>query len=238
MAETARQPLILVADDTPEYRDDIIPDRLGEDLGARSIGAGNVVDACVLAAKHHASSDDPLDLIVLDMHMPLHKDTIEVAKDGGIQFLRAYRLVQCPVVVFTAYWSFCVCERAIRSGATAYVPKQSVNTGDGGTEGGINDLVETCRRLLKPAAVAKPARLPPSDQWLRDHYTWLCQEYPNRWVAFIEAESARAARITGTEREGLFVVVVESEERLQQTMISVVAKLGSVPPIVFVEPVQ
>ena len=143
MTPTTRQPLILVADDVPEYREDTA-DRLRREFSARVITADTVMGAVEVAKEHK----DALDIIILDMHMPLDKNKAQVLIDGGIQFLRRFGADTVPVIVFTAYWSFQDCVVAVLAGAAAYIPKQSVLRGDGEEEGGINDLVATCGQLL------------------------------------------------------------------------------------------
>ncbi len=147
MTESVRQPLVLVADDDQKFREEHIPKALGR-INARILKAADVAEACRLAVEHGPDSDDPLELVVLDMHMPLREDAIEAEHDGGIHFLKSILDIQRPAVVFTAYASFRNCTLAIRAGASAYLPKMSQEVYEGGREGGVDDLVATCKRLL------------------------------------------------------------------------------------------
>ena len=231
MSQVSDRPLVLVADDDLEFREELLPEALAR-LNVRVVKAKDVREACLVAAEHDAPSEDPLDLIVLDMHMPLHEDTKDVAADGGIQFLRSYELTTCPVIVFTAYGSYRNCVGAVEAGAAAYVPKMSHDTYDG-PEGGIDDLIETCRRLLeKPKTVE--TRLPPDDDWLSRNYDWLCREFGGRWTAFVHPEPARVAGLTGIEHDGLLLKGDESADNLKRTIVAKLPLLGTIPPIVFV----
>jgi CheY-like chemotaxis protein len=147
MTNSVRQPLILVADDDKEFREELIPTALGR-INARIVSAADVDEACSIAEEHGPESKDPLELVVLDMHMPLDEEAIETVEDGGIQFLQRIIAMQRRVVVFTAYASFRNCALAIRAGASAYLPKMEQELYEGGVEGGVDDLVETCKRLL------------------------------------------------------------------------------------------
>ena len=151
MNPTTDQPLVLVADDDQEFREELIPEALAR-LSVRVLTAKDVYEALSIAMKQDAQSEDLPDLIVLDMHMPLDSDTTEIAADGGIQFLRACRLAGCPVVVFTADPSYQNCVGAVQAGAAAYLPKSSHDTYEGNQEGGIDHLVAICRRLLEEVA--------------------------------------------------------------------------------------
>jgi CheY-like chemotaxis protein len=232
MTNIERQPLILVADDDKEFRERIAPEALERRLGARVLKAKDVLQACMTVAEHAVGSGDPLDLIVLDMHMPLHDNTIRVAEDGGIRFLRSYRLVQCPVVVFTAYPSYENCVRALGAGAAAYVPKASLKKGGTSeTEGGLDALVDTCRALLEAGRV-RQSHVPPDDQWLTKNYDWLKAHFASQWVAFVEPARARAAGIAFSECDGLALISSKSKERLERQMFTSLALLEDIPPIV------
>ena len=233
MNQISEQPLILVADDDREFREELIPEALGR-LNARVLKAKDLQEACLVAAEHDASSEDALELIVLDMHMPLHEDTKEIAANGGIQFLRGFDLSTCPVIVFTGYGSYRNCVGAAQAGAAAYLPKMTQDTFEG-PEGGVDQLVETCRRLLeKPKVEADETRLPPDDDWLSRNYDWLCQEFGGRWIAFVHPVPTVKTGLAGTKHDGLLIVGDESQEKLRRTIVPELPRLGTIPPIVFV----
>lgn len=231
MNPVSEQPLVLVADDDEEFREEIIPEAMGR-LDARILTAKDVRQACLVAAQHDAESKDPLHLIVLDMHMPLHEASIDPSEDAGIQFLRSYDLTECPVVVFTAYPSYQNCVRAVEAGAAAYLPK-ATQTVWGGPEGGIDQLVETCRRLL---AKREPegTRVAPDGDWISENYDWLCREFGGRWVAFVPTSKAMSAGIEGTERAGLVIIGEESRQSLARLVVKRLPFLDAIPHILFV----
>ena len=234
------QALILVADDTPEFRERIIPKAL-ERLNARVLLAKDVLEAFLIAMKHDVHSLDPLDLVVLDMHMPLHQGSAAIAGDAGIRFLRSCRILPafdttiCPVVVFTAYPSWRDCVRAVQAGAAAYLPKQSQDT-YWGQEGGIDLLIDTCRALLTEPQEAEKCPLPLAE-WMVDHYDWLRQEYRGRWVAFVAESKAQPLALAGVARDGVIVVSGDSQEELARRIALTVVELGEeIPPISLVPP--
>jgi CheY-like chemotaxis protein len=230
MNQISDQPLILIADDDPEFREQLIPEALGR-LNSQIRKARDVEEACLVAAQQD-SKGEPLDLIVLDMHMPLHKKTKDIADDGGIQFLRGHHLTRCPVVVFTAYPSYYNCVRAVQAGAVAYLPKAEQEAYKG-KEGGIDQLVETCRELLK-APQPTESRFPPDGDWLEQNYEWLCEEFGGLWVAFVSASRAASAGIGAPERAGLVVISEKSREGLVRLIAGKLALLAEIPPIAFI----
>jgi CheY-like chemotaxis protein len=234
MTEPVRQPYVLVADDDREFREELIPKALGE-LRARVLQAANVAEACFLAAKHGAGSDDPVELVVLDMHMPLHENCLDVARDGGIRTLQFFGRCTAPVVVFTAYPSFRNCVAAVRAGASAYLPKKSQSVYKEEPEGGRDDLVETCRRLLegRPAEPPPPRTLPEPD-WMQENYEWLCGQFAEKWVAFIEPDKARAAEIEVVDRGAYGVVARDQEDALRRLLVEKAAYLGYLPEALWV----
>ncbi len=228
------RPLVLVVDDDPEFREEILPEALGR-LNARVLTAQDVLEARLVAAEHDADTNDPLNLVVLDMQMPRHGAEVETAEDGGIQFLRPYHRPDCPVVVFTAYPSYRNCVRAARAGAAAYLPKKE-HDAFGGPEGGIDGLIETCRCLLTTPPAGE-MRLPTNEDLIAQRYDALSlprEEFGDRWAALVPASKARSAGMVGTERAGLVVVTETSRERLAQLIIDKLPILGDIPHVKFV----
>lgn len=231
MSQVNDRPCILVADDDPEFREELLPEALGR-LNARVLTAKDVLEACLVVAEHGAQSKDPLDLIVLDMHMPCNADSAQIAEEAGIQFLRACHLTDSPVVVFTAYPSYRNCVRAVQAGAVAYLPKKEHDAFKG-PEGGIDGLIETCRRLLTRPQADK-MHLLPDGFWMSQNYDWLLREFAGRWVAFVPASAALSAGITGMERGGLLIVSEKSAQSLARVITQRLSSLGTIPHIAFV----
>jgi hypothetical protein len=124
----------------------------------------------------------------------------------------------------------------MRAGASAYIPKGRQDTyetdedGRRKREGGIDDLVNTCRRLLEvPERDDRVA--PPDTIWLRENYDWLRDEFGGRWIAFIDRSLAISADIRGKERGGHIVVGELSKEELSRFLIGKLPYLPHVPPI-------
>ncbi len=228
MTEPVSQPLALVADDDHEFREEIIPKALGK-IRARILKAENVADACRVAA------ENPLEIVVLDMHMPLHKDTTELAKDGGIHFLKSVITAHCPVVVFTAYPNFRNCAAAIRAGAAAYLPKQSQDAYKEGREGGMDDLIATCTRLLAENNREEGAApRVPDHGWLEENYEWLCDQFGGKWVAFLEPRKALEVGVDVEQRGTYGILASRSEDELRKTLGEKAVYLGSLPEILWV----
>lgn len=234
MTEPVKQPLVLVADDDEEFREELIPTALGK-INARVLKAADVAGACRLAAEHGLGSDDALELVVLDMHMPLHERTVDVAKDGGIQFLKSIIATRCPVIVFTAYPNFRNCALAIRARASAYLPKKSQDAYKEGREGGVDDLIATCKRLLKGTPPEEPAPPPlPDPAWVRENYEWLCEQFGGKWVAFIELEKAQAADIDVDVCDTYGVAARLLEDELRRLVAKKAPYLGYLPEVLWV----
>lgn len=228
MTEPVSQPLALVADDDPEFREELIPRALGR-IRARILKAANVADACRLAA------EKPLEIVVLDMHMPLHIDTTEVAKDGGIHFLKSVITAHCPVIVFTAYPNFRNCAAAIRAGAAAYLPKKSQDAYKEGREGGMDDLIATCNRLLAEGRCEEPVSLPEPDlEWVKHNYEWLCSQFGGQWVAFLESKKARDVGINVEQQGAYGVLASPSEDELRKMLARQAVYLGYLPEVLWV----
>lgn len=234
MTEPVRQPLVLVADDDAQFREQVLPHALSR-INARVLTATTVADACRLAVEHGEDSNDPLDLVVLDMHLPLHESTGAVASDGGIQFLRSAIPFRCPVVVFTAYPSFRGCTKAIQEGASAYVPKMAQDVYTEGPEGGIDSLVATCRRLLEDSISEERAFPPrPEPAWIQRNFEWLRQQFGATWVAFIDRARANQAGIVAECRDDYCAVSRQSQTELRAFLATIAPYLGYLPEVVWV----
>lgn len=153
-SDSERKPLVLVIDDDADFRDRIIPKALERALGVRTIKAANATEAKDQYNRHHILSQDPIDLVVLDMHMP------ESAHDGALvekgleilEWVKRLGWIGIPVVVFTAFATFGNCVKSMHLGTRDYVPKMPMKHTLGPTqpitEGGTDDLIAACKRLL------------------------------------------------------------------------------------------
>lgn len=221
-----RKPLVLVIDDVAEYREKRLPDLL-KSLGARVLKAGNLEQAIRVADKHAPQREgaDPLDLVVLDMHVPIGaKKLVDADETAGIRFLeaiqvlRAYSLIspRCPVIVFTAYPSYENCVQAMKAGATAYVPKVTVD------DDGPERLDTLCRQILGAERVVPVAM----DEWKRANLPWVRATFAGRWVSFVPEGAVRNIPLprgveTAPARHGVVVLHSRSYESLREVILVV-----------------
>jgi CheY-like chemotaxis protein len=236
MTKEEREPLILIVDDVPQFRQDLLP-AMARMLRCRSIGTGTVHEAIQEAAKHDPNGDDPVDLVIVDMHMPydetLKKDNEKtiIEEDAGTQCLQAIaqlKLLKCPCVVFTAYQSFGDCVAAVKAGADAYIPK--VRRDD---EGGPDALRETCERLLR--SPEQGTEVPPTRAWIEKHHEWLTAEFNEKWVAFVPKEAVQNAEVLREpERDGVILLAGDSFEDVRTRVVEFPSVLRAQPTILMV----
>lgn len=226
-----KEPLVLIVDDDPEYREEILPEFVKTRLAGRALVAADVKSGLKVAAEHDPQSVDPLDLAIVDMHMPESPDTVAV-KEGGIECVTqalGLRVHPKPVVVFTAYPDYANCVKAIRAGARAYVEKLP-DTG----EPGIDILERECKRLLAEEDEIKE-KAPPSAVWMDRNYAWLCERYPGKWVAVVDESTGDAAQVNRAEkvlRDGLYVLVGSTFRDVRADIIDDAALRAITPAIV------
>jgi CheY-like chemotaxis protein len=237
-----RKSLVLIVDDDSDYRESLLPIEL-ERIGARSVAASDVDGALrLIESKFGPGSSDRLDLVILDMHMPLGASPGPIDEKAGVKLLNKvfglheYRLIDCPVVVFTAYGSFRNCVSAVQAGAAAYIPKAPLeDTG----EGGLNDLLSNCKALLFPEATTASNVLPSSD-WLRLHGKWLQDRFHGKWVAFCREQTARYVGFTDTAKypslDGVVLLSGHSYEEVRSVVVTHPTLFEELPVIVEVAP--
>lgn len=232
MTQNHRGPLILVVDDVPEFREDLLPS-LAKSLGCRSIGAGTVHEAIQIAAEHGSASADPIKLAIIDMHMPYDEKSM-AALDSGTRCLEAItqlkhlRLLDFPCVVFTAYPSFHDCVAATKAGAVAYVPKVRHDN-----EGGPDALRRICERLLRKDEPT--AEAPPTRDWIEKHHEWLASNFNGKWVAFVPAEQVQNEEIQcEPSRDGVVLLAGNSYEEVRARVVKYPCVLRTQPSILMV----
>jgi CheY-like chemotaxis protein len=221
MIEKKREPLILVVDDDDEFREEIISPDLKE-LGARVIMARDVQEAVLMAANCDPEKGDSIDLLILDMHMPLSEEDIEIDKSAGIKTFNLIKEISlhsphCRSIVFTAHPSFKNCVESVKSGIYAYIPKRKLTLSEEiGTEGGYNELISTCKHILEFLPSEKES-MPPSIKWLEKNINWILDRYMNKWVVYIPKEVAIEAGFSDsaeyTYRDG--IVIINRDSRLE-----------------------
>jgi DNA-binding NtrC family response regulator len=197
-----------------------------EMMGWRVCLAATIKAGLEAASDHAPGSKDPLDLIILDMHLPIDEENIEIKDDGGVRFLKGYKLAPCPIVVFTAYPTFANCVAAIQAGAAAYIPKMRI-----GSEGGPEDLRETCERLLRERE-EEMKEVPPTRKWLEKNARELMQEFGSQWVAFADAKKVpNEAREGNFELDGVVLLAGGSYDDVRAKVIASPAILLAQPAI-------
>ena len=227
MSETLKKPLVLIIDDDPEFRNDILPAFVKKRLKGRPIEATDIQTGITQFIAHDASSDEPVDLAIVDMHMPWTKDTVRIHEHGGLivlqalQFIRSYKINHCPIIIFTAHQTYEDCVQAIKHGADDYIPKFTTEG-----ESNIALLEAACKKALERKAEAKQEV--PSSQWLAANYAWLCEQHGGQWVVLVDEEQARAAgldtTLENTVRSGLYIIHGKSYENVRK-------QLSSRPPL-------
>lgn len=236
MSQEQRQPLALVVDDESEWREQEIPMML-EKLSIRFALASNVQDALLFAAQHDAASGDPIDVVILDMRMPMDATGGEVVNEAGVIFLRSYRLALCPVIVFTAYPSFPNCVAAMKNGASDYISKVGMPGEPIGTPS--KRLILSLESFLGRNA-GEPRPPVPSEEWLVHHYDWLQSHCGGGWVAFMDACQAltKKAQWSWYVQDDVAIVAGDTYESVRGIIINNTPLLRMLPDIVFVPPVE
>ncbi len=248
------RPLVLIADDVPSYRERAIPDLLRTIKGVQVdiITAKDVHETIRQVLEHGPDSPNPLDLIILDMHMPGTARTSSVLPDAGHEVLRVIHVLRdmhlckpsCPIVVFSAYPSFEDCFRAAQAGASAYITKMTQDLPEGKAEGGPGEFVRVCQELLSPEEKDKPRGKPTalSNEWLKMNHEWLRKGFGGRWASFVFKEVAEKASLTDRtkypERDGVVVLLGDSYEEVQALVLSSPVLYRDVPPIIKVPGVE
>lgn len=182
MPETPEGPLVLIIDDDDEFRDTIGPAFVRQRLKGRTIPAKDIKSGIRQFSAHDAHSDEPMDLAIVDMHIPPSESSIEIEGRGGLlvlealRFIRTYKLNHCPVVIFTAYPSYEDCVEAVKNGADGYVPKVT----ESGSFLNLDLLEAACKKALNRRQ--EPEHEIPSSNWLTENYAWLCQKYGGKWM--------------------------------------------------------
>lgn len=197
---------VLYVEDDQEYQE-AVPALL-RNIGTETCVADNVADALRLAAGHGEDSDEPFDLVVVDMHLPRtagaraeHGAGIEVIM---VERLRHYRVPgpHVPIVVYTAYGNYENCVAAVKAGADAYVRKVDEP----------QTLLETCRRLLaRPAADQPSEETKGLDAWLDRNYEYLLDTYADKHVALVTGSVGRSCGLDLEVREEVMILCGDRE---------------------------
>ena len=235
--------VVLIVDDEKEYREELLPNEFFN-IGATVVTASDVDSALrLIASRFGPSASEHLDLMVLDMHMPLAEYGASVDEEAGVKLLNKlfslheYKLVECPVIVFTAYASFTNCVRAIKAGAADYIAKTAT---EDPCEGGLNGLMSSCRRLLFPGPPRTRLETVPTADWLRLHGSWLRENFKEKWVAFIGEHIARSAGLADVAQypvlDGIVILSGATYDEVRAAIANQPTLLEQLPTVVQVLP--
>jgi ActR/RegA family two-component response regulator len=217
MPEILEGPLVLIIDDDEEFRDDIGPAFVRQRLKGRVITAKDVKSGINYLNTHDAHGEDPIDLAIVDMHMPRSEDSIDTDERAGILYLGftlRYMKSHCATVIFTAYPTYENCVEAVKNGAYDYIPKMT----ESGEKSNLDLLEAACNKALSPRE--DPKHEVPSSDWLARNYKWLCDQYGGKCVVLVAEEQAKAAGLISGKsekvRDGLFVIFGDSYPDVRQ----------------------
>jgi CheY-like chemotaxis protein len=228
MTQETRPPLALVVHDDAQVRQELAR-ALSEDLGTRVVPAGSIDTACLVANEHPPDSDDPLAIVIVGMQLANRFEGIE-----ALNTFKKYGLVSadCPVILFTARPTCEDCVKAIKLGASEYVPKMGQ---DGET--GLDRLLRSCESYLFGRARAA-LRVDQTEAWLSRNLEWLCESFPGRWVALVPFAAAQEAGLDLEVRESIAIVLGDSREGLVRLIIKTPSVRRSLPPIFYLPPTR
>jgi CheY-like chemotaxis protein len=237
MTGTISKPLVLVVDDEPEWQEAIRTMLLR--MGAEVRLAPTFQQACEIAAAHSPESAAPLTLVIIDMRMPQGAKEAQLDEQAGIHVLRAvhalqaYGLVQCPMIVFTAWPSYENCVKAVKAGAWAYICKYRDEDGTHGASRGIDELKEWCERIVVSGEPLE-SPLAADDTWLGRNYDWLRAQFGGQWVATVNRERLGEFAEGLPQQEGVVVLAGSSFDAVRDAVLKLPAALRQTPTIFFV----
>ena len=212
-----RKPVVLVIDDDPGMREELRKNLGVLDPRVLVVEAGDVGEAIAVASHYTRHSPAPLDIAIIDMHMPQNKNQARVSVEAGMdvaEICLSLSFLNCPIMFFTAYPLYRDCVRAVKAGAYAYIPKLR-----GEKEGGMEDLMRQCETLLQFGPYSERKEFP-SEEWMRQHGNWLSSEFTGKWLAFVERATAEKAGLNGLPTRGeVSVVSGKSFDEVRNTLV-------------------
>jgi CheY-like chemotaxis protein len=234
MEEKGRKPLVLIVEDDPNWQESF-PD-LFKPLNVRIKIAATLRQGLEIAEQYPPDSDDPLDLIILDMFIPRNKGQI-IDQSGGVHFLKEYgyilRLV--PVICFTAYESYDNCVEVIKAGAYNYIPKTDLGTGANNAK----RLLECCQKLLvtEEEVLVKERDLP-DEEWFERHHQEVRRKYSGKCVAFVPKMvtlEKKDKEVSCEEMYGVKVLSADSNKKMRWYILDNPELRELLPLVVLIE---
>jgi len=197
MKQDGGEPTILIVDDEGIWRDERIPAAL-KPLRPVFSKAASPEEALQIVAERERDEQPPFDLVILDMHMPLggsHKRERD-AGERWLRVMRAFRLLRTPVIVYTSYPRFSDCVAMTKAGIDAYVSKGDKTEEE--IQAALGEeplrprekLLAACVDRLGEASQPEPD-VPPTAEWLHQHYGEIQSKFAGKWVAFVPQDLAQ-----------------------------------------------
>jgi len=234
MMNKKHRPTILIVEDHPDWQKTL--EVLFEPLDVQLKIAPNLTQGLEIAEQHAPDSENPIDLVILDMRIPVAKgDQADLV--GGIKFLTQYQFLSpsVPIIVFTAFEGYDNCVKAIKGGAYYYLPKMDPMTN-------INNskrLLEMCKELIsrekEPEAEEHAS---PDEKWFDKHHHEVRERYPGRYVIFLPATIVAVqanSSVSCEELDGVRMLAADSYNKLRSCILQDPALRKYMPIIVFVE---
>jgi CheY-like chemotaxis protein len=229
--QVERKRAVYVVDDDLQVRD-VLSLAMKERFGADVEIASSPQEAVEMLYARQKQADPPIDLVILDMHMPFSLEETLVDQESGVRALRAIRKVflrpvDCNVIVFTAYPSIPNCVAAMKAGATDYISKVSMDSETPESEFGLPLLLRKCEEILFPDRCTDKRF--PDEEWFDSNEHWLRRNCGGKWVAFLTPEQAATSGQQGNERDGVVMIVRDAYEDLRDLIIAHTSLLKQVP---------
>jgi CheY-like chemotaxis protein len=229
MPEKRCSPLALVIDANTAFRR-LLVDAFQKILNIRVVTGISIDEACIIMDQHRPESDDPLDLVVLDVQITEGYDGVEV-----LNRFREYRLISldCPIMLFTTQPSYKNCIEAINAGVTDYIPKSEVMDG----QDGFDKFAQSCAPYVSgKASIAR--RVTAIEEWLTRNQQWLNERFSGQWIAPVAVNAAQKAGIAVESREGVAILHGDSCENLTRQIIDFPSIRCSLPRIFYVQSIR
>ena len=232
MAST-REPLVLVVEDNPQWQQTL--ELLLRPLGVRILLADDYRDGLRKVEQHSPNSDDPIDIVILDMRLPDPKTNL-LDLEGGIRFIKEYKYhlsPDVPIIVYSAYPDLDNCVKAVRAGACTYLPKESEEGRDRAQE-----LYELCHEHLMARAQAASARWLPDENWFERHNREIKKRYAGHYAVFVAGDLMAEVgdhQVSCELLGGVKVLAAISKQELKRVVFDNPELRERLPNVVFIE---
>ena len=239
--------LALVVDDDLFLRKWIIKE-LEDRVKVKCETADNTKEGIAKFDEYADEMNRSFDFVVLDMHMPLDEDEVDVDEEAGVHLIRVISRFHlknpaCAIIVFTAHPSPENQLDAIMAGASAYLAKHMdlKRRREGADPFQIDQLIKMCQHLLNKketgeiSADGETNVSMPGVAWVRENYEKGLKKLVGKWVAFIPEKTAEVRSFFPEDEcivlGGFVVAHAVSPARLRQILLSSDLMPNEYPPI-------